>query len=222
MIISYTAHKKMQLQNAGLQTIATSSTLVWKDLILSFQNQSSFLNIYTDHYEGIEIQNAFDFIGDLFLTPGIDSKYLTIIIKYFIQDLDEENRNTILKTYQTLENSVQDALLLEDLPLEINFTEDIKKLLKLMEIHLDDKEMLIPYDKIKNIVKIHSFYAMKTIPVVCNLANYLNAQEVKELNKLLLQLKQALIVLEFKDQNFQVDSGDNNFFYIDSDLVDWY
>lgn len=67
---------------------------------------------------------------------------MNVIIKNFISNLDEVNRNRILKSFYSLETVLNDSLLLEDLPLEIDFSEDIKKLLKMVNIHLDAQLML--------------------------------------------------------------------------------
>jgi CRISPR type II-A-associated protein Csn2 len=139
-----------------------------------------------------------------------------------VTNLDEKNRNKILTAFHNLESTLQDSLLLEDLPLEINFDEDLKKLLKMVGLHLDHKMLLEPYDIIEMVLKVLEICNLKTIPVMCNVANYLDSQQLNELSKLVRQMNLILVLIEFTDSNFKFIPENAQFYYIDEDLVDWY
>lgn len=175
-----------------------------------------------DDYNQLNIIKDFDFIADPVLNQNIFDKYMPVIIKEYIEVLNEADRNEILKTYHKLEGIIQDSLLLEDLPLELEFNEDLKKFLKLENLHLDTKFLEEPYAIIESILKIHQNYNLHSIPVACNVAHYLNLAQVGMLNDLLKEMKLKLILIEFTSADFLFFPKDVDYFYIDQDLVDWY
>ena len=222
MILSYLSHKKMIINNSGLKVIATSSPIAYCDIIRSFQNKKQMLISSDNNYNQLDIIKDFDFIGDLVLNQNVLEKYIPVIIKNYIEKLDEANRNKIIKTYHNLESVIQDSLLLEDLPLELEFNEDIKKFLKLENLHLDSKFLEEPYAIIESILRIHQTCDLRSVPVVCNLANYLDKSQFVMLNDLLKAMHLKLILIEFTSKEFLVFPKDVDYFYIDQDLVDWY
>ncbi|WEV71133.1 type II-A CRISPR-associated protein Csn2 [Lactobacillus sp. ESL0785] len=222
MILSYLTHKKWSFTDNGIKLITTQSEIVYRDLIQSFQGINKMLVCTDDDYQPLEITKSFDFIGDPLLSGDITKKYLLQIAKHYITNLDEANRDKIFTAFHDLELVLQDSLLLEDLPLEINFDEDLKKLLKITELHLDQKILLDPYAIIETVLRIHQTCDLKTIPVICNAASYISDQELKELSKLVKQMNITLILIEFSTPDLLVVPEDVQFYYIDKDLVDWY
>ncbi|UQS82812.1 type II-A CRISPR-associated protein Csn2 [Bombilactobacillus folatiphilus] len=228
MILSYLTHKKWQWQTKGIKLIATNSSIAYRDLVQGFQSQKDSLLCTSDHYEQLEISKTFDFVGDLLLSGDVTKKYLAHIVKSYITNLDEDNRNKIMIAFHHLEATVQveatvqDSLLLEDLPLEIDFDEDLRKSLKMLNVHLDQQMLLDPCAITKTVLKIHEICHLKTIPVVCNLANYLELQELSEINQLVNELNLTFIVLEFVTPDLLKVPLGVQFYYIDEDLVDWY
>ena len=222
MIFSYLSHKKMVLNGYGMKIIATSSTIAYRDITQSFQNEKQMVLISDDEYNQLDINKNFDFIGDILLTKNILDKYIPLIIKKYIENLDEDNRNKIIKAYYNLESLVQDSLFLEDLPLELDFSEDLKKFLKLENLHLDSKFLKEPYAIIESILRIHQTCNLKTVPVVCNVAHYLDSTQLNMLNNLLKLMKLKMILIEFTSKDVLVYPKDADYFYIDQDLVDWY
>lgn len=222
MILSYLSHKKMVMKNSGIKVIATSSPIVYRDVVQCFQGKKDMLLSSDDDYNQLNIIKDFDFIADPVLNQNIFDKYMPVIIKGYIEGLNEADRNEILKTYHKLEGIIQDSLLLEDLPLELEFNEDLKKFLKIENLHLDTKFLEEPYAIIESILKIHQNYNLHSIPVACNVAHYLNLAQVGMLNDLLKEMKLKLILIEFTSADFLFFPKDVDYFYIDQDLVDWY
>ena len=222
MILSYLSHKKMVMKNSGIKVIATSSPIVYRDVVQCFQGKKDMLLSSDDDYNQLDIIKDFDFIGDPVLNQNIFDKYMPVIIKGYIEGLNEADRNEILKTYHKLEVIIQDSLLLEDLPLELEFNEDLKKFLKIENLHLDTKFLEEPYAIIESILKIHQNYNLHSIPVACNVAHYLNLTQLGMLNDLLKEMRLKLILIEFTSADFLVFPKDVDYFYIDQDLVDWY
>lgn len=222
MILSYLTHKKIELDDPGLKIMATKSEIAYRDWIQAFQDKNELLLCCTDNYEKLELKRTFDFIGDPLLSVDILDKYLPIVIKKIVSNLDEDNRNKIISKFYQFETTMQDSLLLEDIPIEINFEEDLPKLLKFEKLHFDPKILQDPYAIIETVMKIHELYNLGTIPVFCNVSHYLDFKQINELAKITDQMNIQAILMEFTDKDFMVVPENVEFYYIDQDLVDWY
>lgn len=222
MIISYQSHKNFKIHGDGLKIIGSKSPIAYRDIIQSFQDQNSLITCSDDNYSQLDITKEFDFVGDPLLTKNVTEKYIHELVNNYIVNLDEENRNRIIAIFHKLESLLQDSLFLEDVPLEINFEEDLKKLLKIEGIHLDFKLMQNPYAIIETILKIHEICNLHSVPVICNVANYLDKKELEELSKIAYQINLTVILIEFTDFKNTVFPEDAEFYYIDQDLIDWY
>lgn len=222
MILSYLTHKKIELNEPGLKILATKSEIAYRDWIQAFKSRNEILLCCNDNYEKLELNKTFDFIGDPLLSGDVLNKYLPTIIKKIVSNLDEDSRNTIISKFYQFETTMQDSLLLEDIPIEVNLEEDLAKLLKFEKLHFDSKIVQDPYAIIETVMKIHEVYNIGTIPVFCNVSHYLDSKHIKELSKVSKQMNMQIILIEFTDKDFMVVPDNAEFYYIDQDLVDWY
>lgn len=222
MILSYLTHKKWTFDDNGLKIIATQSPIAYRDVVQGFQGENKMLICSSDNYDPLEISKIFDLVGDPLLSGDLTKKYMLKIINHFVENMDETTRNKILTAFSKLELALSDSLLLEDLPLVINFDEDLKKLFKMLELHINQDVLFDPYAIIETVLKIHQTCNLKTIPVFCNVAHYLNNQELTELAKLVKQMNLMVILIEFTSLDLLVVPEDVQAYYIDKDLVDCY
>ena len=222
MILSYLTHKKWTLSDSGVTVITLQSPIAYRDLVQGFKGENSLLLCSEGDFNSLEITKTFDFVGDPLLSEDISKRYLTFVVNNYVKTIDEENRNKVFKAYYNLETVLHDSLLLEDLPIDIDFNEDLKKLLKLVEIHFDRSVLTNPYAIIETVLKIHQNYDLGTIPVFCNVAHYFDEQEWQEVANLAMEANSSVIFLEFTNpQNLKI-SKNITCYYIDQDLVDWY
>ena len=222
MILTYATHKKWVFKDPGIKIIGLQSPIAYCDIIQGFQGNNKMLLCSEDNYSPLDIGKTFDFIGDPLLSGDITKKYMPHIVNNYLKSLDEENRDKLIRSLYSLESILQDSLLLEDLPLAINFDEDLKKLLKYTEIHLDKALLIHPYGIIETVLKIYQTCDLKTIPVICNVAHYLEKEEWQELASLVTEMNLILVVIEFTTKENLAISKDTPFYYIDKDLIDWY
>ncbi|WP_082619109.1 type II-A CRISPR-associated protein Csn2, partial [Ligilactobacillus acidipiscis] len=75
---------------------------------------------------------------------------------------------------------------------------------------------------IKTIIKIHKMCELKSCLVICNVAHYMVADQVKGLSEFLQDVIQPILLIEFTDMKQASFYSDCNFYYIDRDFVDWY
>lgn len=222
MILTYATHKKWVFKDAGIKVIGLQSPIAYRDIVQGFQGKNKMLLCSEDDYSPLDIGKTFDFIGDPLLSGDITKKYMSHILSSYLKNLDEENRNRVMKSFYNLEAALQDSLLLEDLPLAIDFDEDLKKLLKFAEIHIDNNMLVNPYGIIETVLKIYQTCNLKLVPVICNVAHYLEEQEWQELASLVTEMNLILVAIEFTTKESLTISKDIPFYYIDKDLIDWY
>lgn len=108
MIVSYLSHKKICLKD-GINVICTQSPIAYKDLVLGFQALNDLIVCSDDEYNNKSISKSFDFVGAPLLNDNIMAKYMNVIIKNFISNLDEVNRNRILNPgiFLFIRNSIE-------------------------------------------------------------------------------------------------------------------
>lgn len=222
MILLYATHKKIIFDKPGMEIIATKSPIAYRDFVQGFRKQNNLVTMMDDDYCELDIAKACDFIGDPLLSYKPVEQFKNDVIGHFVKEMDDTSRDKLLKAFNQLNNTLQDALLLEELPLEISFDEDIKKFLHFENIHFDQHLLKDPYDIIEMILRIHQQCQLDSVPVICNLSHYIEKEQFIELNKLIKQMKQELILIEFTDNKFSYVSKDVDYYYIDEDLVDWY
>ncbi|RMC25792.1 MULTISPECIES: type II-A CRISPR-associated protein Csn2 [unclassified Lactobacillus] len=222
MILSYLTHKKWVLTNSGIKIIATQSPIAFRNLVQAFQCQNEMLICADDSYDSLDIAKTFDFVGDPLLSDNIIKKYMSNILNSYIANINENNRNQIFVALQNLEGAIDDSLMLEDLPLIIEFDDDLKKLLKFVDLHIDSKFTKNPYAIIDLVLKIHQSCNLKSIPVMCNLTHYLERDQLIELSSLAQQMNRMVVLLEFTSPDLLVVPEGVQFYYIDQDLIDLY
>lgn len=222
MILTYLTHKKINITKGKVTVIATNSPIVYGDLIQGFKEIKTSLICLNEENEKIKISECFEFIGDPLLSNSIEKIYLNKLIDNFIKKLDEESRNQIFEKYIQLENTLQDKLLLDDIPLTLTPVQDIKKFLKLEKIHIEESYLMTAYDIIETVLKIYQECGLETIPIICNGTNYLNKNQLSEINNLVKQTNQSLILIEFSDNKLSAIPKSAQFYYIDEDFIDWY
>lgn len=219
MMISYLSHKKIEISSAGLYEIATVSPIVFKDFVLGMQENSDLIKIYDESNQELSLSKDIDYVGDVLLGHNVLTKYAVKITNKIVAGLDEDSRNAILTAFHKLYATVQDELLLEDVPLKIDFDEDLKHLFKFLGIAIEPEYIDNPYGIIETILKIHQFCHLTSDIVVYNLCNYLDEDQMNELSKLAKQMNEKVILIEFSDKQ---KTKNSEFYYIDNDLIDWY
>lgn len=222
MIVTYESHKSFEIKESRINIIATSSPIVYRDLIEGLQDNNELVRSMTDDYETIPLNKALDWLGDPLISESLFQKYMTKVTSYVVEDLSADGRNRIITLYRDLLNAVQDELFMEDLPLEMSFDTDLKKLIKFGGLHFDKSLTKDPYGIIETVLRIHDRLNLKSIVAFSNVAHYLDRQQFNEISKLCLELNRAVIFVEFCSQKDLSVYGDAKLNYIDEDLVDWY
>lgn len=222
MKISYDAHKEIELSSKKPTVIATNNPTVYHDLIVGLSSFNDKVKLFDDTFESVEVKDAIDWQGDVGLSDGLSEKYSSGIYKQLEAVLTDDQRKSITDINSQLYTCVQKCLFMIDLPLEVTYDWDLKKLFKYCKIHFNADTMQNPYAIIESIIKIHLECGLKSAVGLTNVAHYLNQQQIADLSKLTISTGISTLLVEFTDMKSQELYTNCDFYYIDKDFVDWH
>jgi CRISPR type II-A-associated protein Csn2 len=222
MKISYQAHDVIEVEAGKLVVLGTNSPIIYTDLVHGFQELNEKISVYDDEYNQREITKMIDWVGDVGTQDLVIQKYMTKIEKLFESELTDEQRNKIHDQMGQLFNTVSEQLFMLDLPISVNYDFELKRLFKYCGIRFDPLISNQPYGIIESIFKIHEECNLHSCVVLCNVAHYLTPTQFEELAKVIKRSEQSVLLIEFTEMSSKNIYGDNDFYYIDGDFIDWH
>ncbi|WP_283580273.1 type II-A CRISPR-associated protein Csn2 [Ligilactobacillus aviarius] len=221
MKMNYEGHKPLELLSGTITVLGTNNRSVYSDVILGLQGFNDKISFFDDDYQRIDISKAMDWDGDIIDSQNLMSKYNTELVNALVASITDEQRNKINKCENDLYTAIQDAMLYMDLPLEVSYDGDLKKVFKNSKIHLAPSICMNPYVIIETDFKLHKECNDTSCIGLSNVANYLSQDQLREIIKLNAELKTSALIIEFiklEDFNFYKNC---DCYYIDEDFVDW-
>lgn len=222
MKISYAAHKGIELSSKKPTVIAPNNPTVYHDFVVGLSSFNDKVKLFDDTFESVEVKDAIDWQGDVGLSDGVSENYSSGIYKQLEAVLTDDQRKSITDMNSQLYTLVQQCLFMIDLPLEVTYDWDLKKLFKYCKIHFNADTMQNPYAIIESIIKIHLECGLKSAVGLTNVAHYLNQQQIADLSKLTISTGISTLLVEFTDMKSQELYTNCDFYYIDEDFVDWH
>lgn len=222
MKITYKTHDNLEIKPGQISILGTNSPTVYTDIIQGLQDENEKISIVDENYNALEIAHAIDWIGDVGTQNLVLTKYLRQIEKLFLQSVTDEQQNKIHDEINRIFNIVSEQLFLLDLPIEVNFDFDLKKLFKYCGIRFDPILISKPYGIIETIIKIHETSNLDSCIALTNVAHYLTSVEFEELSQLVKETNQKILLIEFTEIEEQSFYGNAEFYYIDTDFIDWH
>lgn len=221
MIFNYLGFEAFELKQGETTVLATNNRKVYSELILGLQGYNDKIQFYSDDYKKIDLNKAMDWDGDIVDSQNLITKYNTELVNAVFKTLDDEQRNRINKCENELYTAIQDILLYLDLPLEVSYDGDIKKVLKNSKIHMNPLLSMDPYAIIETDLKLHMECNDTSCIGLSSVANYLDEKQIQEIISLNREINTTLLLVEFsefKDKEFYQNC---DYYYIDEDFVDW-
>lgn len=149
MKLVYKGHPPVQITKGKFTVLATNNQNTYFELIRGLQGFNDKLTILDKDYKTLEPEKAIDWDGDLVANNNLAAIYSTEIIKSIIKNLTEKDRNLLDTEARRLYSVVQEVLFMTDLPLEVHYDGDIKRLLNYCRIKFSPLIQQNPYDIIK-------------------------------------------------------------------------
>lgn len=221
MKMNYEGHKPIDLQQGKVTVLGTNNRNVYSDVILGLQGFNDKINFFDENYKRVDTSKAMDWDGDIIDSQNLMSKYNTELVNAIVSSITDEQRNKINQCENDLYTAIQDAMIYIDLPLEVSYDGDLKKVFKNSKIHLSPSICMDPYVIIETDFKLHKECNDNSCIGLSNVANYLSQDQLQEIINLNAELKTSALIIEFiklEDFNFYKNC---NCYYIDEDFVDW-
>ncbi len=221
MIISYDSHDGMPELEDNLVIVSTENQHVYIDILNGLKDRNDLIKIYDGNYNELDKSKHIDFYGDLINFDGLVTKQINALVKRTVDYLDNDDINYIQKSVSQLNDYLQEKLFMIDLPLKVTKDVDIKKVIKNLDIHLDSSIINKPYDILEMLIRLKVETNSDSIIVINNLANYLDDDQLRSIQKLCKELEVSILDVEFNSEcidrfNFC------QYYFIDNDFVDWH
>lgn len=217
----YKGHQPVEIKNGRVSVLATNNQKIYLELIRGLQGINDSVMVVDDNYESLELINAIDWDGDIIANNNLYTKYSTEIIKTIIKNLTDEERSRLDSVARQLYSTIQEILFMTDLPLEVQYDGDIKRLINYCRIKFSTLIQQQPCDIIKTDLKLHLECNDSSCVGLNNVANYLSPAEFKELLQINAELQVPVLLIEFTELDNRKYYENVDFYFIDRDFVDW-
>lgn len=221
MIISYDSHDGIPSINDDLVIIGTENHCVYIDILNGLKDRNDLIKVYDSNYNEMDKSKYIDFYGDLINFDGLVSNQVNALIKKIVDYLGNDDINYIQNCVSKLNDYLQEKLFMIDLPLRVTKDVDIKKAIKNLDIHLDSSIINNPYDILEMLIRLKVETNSDSIIVLNNLANYLDDDQLNDIQQICKESKVPILDIEFNS-----DCIDRfkfcQYYFIDNDFVDWH
>lgn len=222
MKMNYKGHKPIDIQQGEITVLGTNNRNVYSDVILGLQGFNDRINFFDENYHRIDIDKAMDWDEDIIDSQNLMNKYNTKLVNSIVSSVTDEQRNKINQCEIDLYTAIQDAMLYMDLPIEVSYDGNLKRVFKNSKIHLSPSVSMDPYVIIETDVKLHKECNSNSCIGLSNVSNYLSCGQLQELIMLNSEMETSILIIEFiklEDFNFYKNC---DCYYIDEDFVDWH
>lgn len=221
MILSYNGHTPINIKSGKVSVLATNNPVVFKEILWGINDFSDNLKLYDDSYKNLEIAKLINFDTEILLNHKLFEKYNKNLISTVITNMTEDNQGMVNKNIQNLFSSLQESLFMTDLPIEVSYDGNLKRMLNYCHMHFSPESGMNPYGIIINDLKLHLECNLKSILCFSNLANWLSKEEFSDLLSVVSSVKLPLLLVEFTELKKKDFYRDVEGLFIDQDFVDW-
>ncbi|WP_295773655.1 type II-A CRISPR-associated protein Csn2 [uncultured Limosilactobacillus sp.] len=221
MKVVYETHQTIDVKPGKITVLATNNQTVYLELIRGMKDMNESIHFYDDDYKEVDHNKAMDWDGDVVADLSLEKTYSTEIIKYINQSLTDEERRQLDQAGLEFYTAIQDKLLMVDIPLEVSFDGDIKRMMKYAQIHFPKEINNDPYGIIEADLKIHLECDDQSIIGLTNVAHYLTLDQISHLVEINDHLQTKVLLVEFTESRNQDAYPNCDYYYIDEDFVDW-
>lgn len=221
MILSYKGHQGLKIEPGEISVIGTNNSEVFTEIINGLQGYSDDVKLVDDTYKSLDIDKWMDLDNELLINHQIFEKYEKDIIPALIGNMTVDGRSKLNKAVQEMYSALQEAMFMTDLPIEVNYDGNLKRLFNYCRLKLVSNQGIKPYDIIINDLKIHLECSLKSVVCFNNVASYLNKQEFCDLLSEVSSMQIPLLLVEFTEIERRSYFQKADYLFIDKDFVDW-
>lgn len=172
------------------------------------------ITIYDNENKELNISNKIKIFLNFFNFDFDSKKYTNDINKYIINEMDENDKINLLKSYNKLIETFIKILNKSDLPLQILEDITVDNIIKNLKLTINPKNNLL--DNLMLLIELEKTLKTNNLLVFVNLKQYLTNQELVELYKYAIYNKINIIMIDSQSYGGTLDY--ENKLIIDSNL----
>lgn len=172
------------------------------------------ITFYDQNNNELNISNKIKIFVNFFNFEFDSKKYTNDINKYIINEMDENDKTILLKSYNKLIENFLKILNKSDLPLQILEEITIDNIIKNLKLTINSKNSLL--DNLLLLIELEKTLKTNNLLVFINLKQYLTNQELKELYK--YAIYNGIKILLIDSQSYGTTTSYENKLIVDSNL----
>jgi CRISPR type II-A-associated protein Csn2 len=221
MIFTYKSHEPVNIMSGKVSVVATNSPIVFNDLISSINGFKNEVHLMSEQYKDLDLGKSIDFDSDLFITHELYKKYGRNIVSSVVDNFTDDTKSKVNKQIQQTFSILQEALFMTDLPIRLDYDDNVKRFLKYCRPQFDFGSVDDPYDIIINDLKIHLECGMSSVPCFNNVNNFMEMSDFQNIVSEVELLQVPILLIEFTENNNKQFYKNSQYLFIDKDFVDW-
>lgn len=183
--VSYIDNEIQLLENK-INVIEIENKKYFYKFVMDLYNISEGINnedilFFSNDIEEINYTGKIQLIFNYFDFDFNSKKYISDISKIILSNVNDEQRDSIIKQYNKLVNLYNKILINVDLPLVINDDASMENINKIIKFKIDSKNDLL--ENILLLIDLEKVIKHNKILIFINLKQYLNKNELIELYK---------------------------------------
>lgn len=172
------------------------------------------ITIYDNDNKELNISNKIKIFVDFFNIDFDSKKYTNDINKYIINEMDENDKVNLIKSYNKLISTFLKILNKSELPLQILEEITIDNIIKNLKLTINSKNTLL--ENLMLIIELEKTLKTNNLLIFINLKQYLNNQELIELYKYAIYNSINIILID--SQCYGTTINHENKLIVDSNL----
>lgn len=172
------------------------------------------ITIYDNDNKELNISNKIKIFVDFFNIDFDSKKYTNDINKYIINEMDENDKINLIKSYNKLISTFLKILNKSELPLQILEEITIDNIIKNLKLTINSKNTLL--ENLMLIIELEKTLKTNNLLIFINLKQYLNNQELIELYKYAIYNSINIILID--SQCYGTTINYENKLIVDSNL----
>lgn len=172
------------------------------------------ITVYDNEDKELNISNKTKIFINFFNFEFDSKKYTNDINKYIINEMDENDKINLLKSYNKLIETFIKILNKSDLPLQILEDITVDNIIKNLKLTINPKNSLL--DNLMLLIELEKTLKTNNLLIFVNLKQYLTNQELIELYKYAIYNKIKILIIDSQSYGGTLDY--ENKLIIDSNL----
>ena len=172
------------------------------------------ITVYDNEDKELNISNKTKIFINFFNFEFDSKKYTNDINKYIINEMDENDKINLLKSYNKLIDTFIKILNKSDLPLQILEDITVDNIIKNLKLTINSKNSLL--DNLMLLIELEKTLKTNNLLIFVNLKQYLTNQELIELYKYAIYNKIKILMIDSQSYGGTLDY--ENKLIIDSNL----